>query len=158
LQWFGNTVSGTFTEITPLKRRSLILAFSAWPFAALAHSYKMGTIEIGHAWGLPSQQTDGQVFMPMLNTGNIADSLVAARTDAASLVELRQNNRYDDPALKEFVLEPGKPFPMRPTAKHLRLVGLTRPLVRGDQIKMVLDFLNAGEIEIEVHVQDKSAE
>jgi periplasmic copper chaperone A len=141
-----------------MKRRSFIVLVAAWPSAAVAHSFKSGAINIGHAWALPSQQTDGQVFMPLLNTGDVQDALVAARTDAAGLVELRQNNRYDDPALKEFALEPGKPFPMRPTAFHLRLVGLSKPLLKGDQIKIVLDFLNAGEIEIEVHVQDKPAE
>jgi periplasmic copper chaperone A len=141
-----------------MKRRSIILAVFGWPVAAAAHSFKLGNINIGHAWGLPSQQTDAQVFMPILNTGTKAESLVGARSDAASLVELRQNNRYDDPALVEFVLEPGQPFAMRPTAKHLRLVGLAKPLVKGDHIKITLDFLNAGEIEIEVHIQDKPGE
>ena len=141
-----------------MKRRSLMLLIAGWPIAAQAHSFKLGAINIGHAWALPSQQTDGQVFMPILNTGKAADSLVGARSDAAGLIELRKNNRYDDPPLKEFVLEPGKPFPMRPTAYHLRLVGLSKPLVKGDKIKIMLDFLNAGEIEIEVHVQEKSAE
>jgi periplasmic copper chaperone A len=143
---------------TIMKRRSLILLVAGWPIAAAAHSFKVGAINIGHAWGLPSQQTDAQVFMPILNTSKVADALVAARTDAASLVELRQNNRYDDPVLKEFVLDPGKPFAMRPTAFHLRLVGLSKPLVKGDYIQIILDFLNAGEIEIEVHVQDKPGE
>jgi periplasmic copper chaperone A len=141
-----------------MKRRSLILALLGWPAAAGAHSFKQGAINIGHAWALPSQQTDGQMFMPLLNTGEVSDALVAARTEAASLVEFRQNNRYDDPALKEFALEPGRPLAMRPTGKHLRLVGLSKSLVKGDRILIVLDFLNAGEIEIEVHVQDKSAE
>jgi periplasmic copper chaperone A len=141
-----------------MKRRSFVLLVAAWPKMAAAHSFKVGVINIGHAWALPTTLQDAQVFMPLLNTGRVQDSLVAARTDIAPLVELRANNRYDDAPLHEFLLDGGKPFPMRPTSKHLRLVGLAKPLVKGDRFKLVLDFLNAGEIEIEVHVEDKSGE
>ena len=44
---------------------------------------------------------------------------------------------------------------MRPTATHLRLVGMRQPLKLGDRFKIVLDFLNSGEIEIEVFVEEK---
>jgi copper(I)-binding protein len=44
---------------------------------------------------------------------------------------------------------------MRPTARHLRLVGLRKPLKMGDRFRMILDFLNAGEVEIEVMVEEK---
>jgi periplasmic copper chaperone A len=138
-----------------MKRRSLILLVAGWPLAAIAHSFKVGAINIGHAWALPTTQQDAQVFMPLLNTGNVQDSLVAARTDIASLMELRPNNKYDDAPQRAFVLDGGKPFAMRPTSKHLRIVGLAKPLVKGDTFIIVLDFLNAGEIEIEVHVEDK---
>jgi periplasmic copper chaperone A len=140
-----------------MKRRTLLILMLL-PVTAQAHSFKQGNIAIGHAWALPSQQTDAQVFMPMVNNGEEPDSLVAARTPAATLVELRPYNRYDELPMKEFVLEPHKPFPMRPTARHLRLVGLTKPLLKGDVFSLVLDFLNAGEIEIEVRVSDSSGE
>ena len=68
------------------------------------------------------------------------------------MIEFRINNRYDDPPLGSLKLEPGKPMPMRPTARHLRLHGLNKPLKVGDQFSMILDFLNAGEIEIKVVV------
>lgn len=141
-----------------MKRRIFILGMLGWPVLALAHSFKVGDIAIGHAWALPTTQQDAQVFMPLLNSGKTQDSLIAARTDIASLVELRPYNKYDEMPMQEFVLDPGKPFPMRPTARHLRLVGLSKPLVNGDKFKMVLDFLNAGEVEIEVHVQDRPVE
>jgi copper(I)-binding protein len=53
------------------------------------------------------------------------------------------------------ILEPGKPVPMRPTGRHLRLVGLNGPLVLGNRFSLVLDFLNAGEVEIEAYVEAK---
>lgn len=91
--------------------------------------------------------------MPLLNAGPETDALVAARSDNASIIELRNNARYDDPAATSFDLAPGKPFPMRPTARHLRLIGLRQPLVIGEQFQLILDFETAGEVEVEVHVE-----
>jgi periplasmic copper chaperone A len=136
-----------------LTRRALFAA-AFWPAMAFAHSAKVGEILVGHAWALPTQPgVDGQVFVPLINTGNSEDALVAARAMACATVELRRNARYDDPPLKSFVLPPKKPQPMRPGGPHLRILGLCKPLVLGDRFPIVLDFLNAGEIEVEVYVE-----
>ncbi len=141
----------------PHRRSFLILAASA-AFAprALAHSFKVGQIAIGHVWGLPTQASETQVFVPMSNRGQDADELVAARSPICSMIELRQNNRYDDPALEAIELLPGKPVAMRKGARHLRLIGLTKSLAAGDRFEMTLDFLNAGEVVVEVIVEDGS--
>ena len=137
-----------------MKRRTFLAALLI-PAIAQAHSSKHGDMAIGHSWALPSQQNDGQVFFPLLNQGSQHEELVAARSDICSVIELRQNNHYDDPPLASIVLEPSKPVPMRPTARHLRLVGLKKPLVAGDRFTIILDFLNSGEAEIEVIVEEK---
>jgi copper(I)-binding protein len=126
--------------------------------SAEAHSYKLGRILIGHAWALPSQTSEAQVFVSLANDGDEMDELVGARSPVASLIELRTNNRYDDPPLRAMKLDPDKPLPMRPTARHLRLIGLTRSLVAGDRFPLILDFLNAGEVAIEVVVEPGSGE
>ena len=136
-----------------MSRRIFLAACLLAPRAALAHSFTHGNIAIGHAWALPSSQNDGQVFFPLVNNGKERDELVAARSDVCGLIELRQNNHYDDPPLAAIALEPGKPVPMRPTARHLRLVGLKQPLKPGESFSLILDFLNAGEAEIEVMVE-----
>ena len=137
-----------------MKRRTFLIAMLS-PTLAEAHSFKLGNIAIGHAWALPSLQTEAQVFFPLANQGKERDELVAARSNICSVIELRQNNHYDDPALTSIALEPKMPVPMRPTARHLRLMGLKQPLKKGDRFHMILDFLNAGEVEIEVIVEDK---
>jgi len=140
-----------------IDRRRLILSLAgvlALPIRARAHSYTHGAIAIGHAWALPTEISgEGQAFVPMVNTGKIPDELIAARSPICTQIELRRNNRYDDPPLSSFVLEPGKPVPMRPTARHLRLMGLKGPLLLDQRFTVILDFLNAGEIEIEFHVE-----
>lgn len=135
-------------------RRTFLLALFA-PTIARAHSYRQGDIAIGHAWTLPSQQNEAQVFFPLANQGTKPDELVAARSEICSSIELRLNNRYDEPPLASIALDPKKPVPMRPTARHLRLIGLKRPLKTDDRFKLILDFLNAGETTVEVFVEEK---
>ena len=141
-----------------MQRRRLIMglaAMTALPAAARAHSYRLGDIAIGHAWALPaSVSPEGQAFVPLVNDGKTPDELVAARSSVCGAIELRRNNRYDDPPLSSLVLEPGKPVPMRPTARHLRLMGLDGPLVLDQRFTIILDFLNAGETEVEFHVEN----
>lgn len=141
-----------------MQRRGVIMglaAAAAWPAAARAHSYRLGDIAIGHAWALPAQVSrDGQAFVPLVNDGKVADELVAARSSVCGAIELRRNNRYDDPPLTSLLLEPGKPLPMRPTARHLRLMSLRDPLILDQHFTIILDFLNAGEMEVEFHVEN----
>ncbi len=113
----------------------------------------VGEIAIGHVWGLPSETHETQVFAPFSNRGSAADELVAARSSICSTIELRQNNRYDDPPLKSIELPAGKPVAMRKGGQHLRLIGLNKSLKPGDRFDMVLDFLNAGEVTVEVIVE-----
>lgn len=120
---------------------------------AQAHSTRVGSLRIGHAWALPAAFGDGQAFMPLLNEGDESDALLGARGDLATLIELRRNARYDDPPEGRFDLLPGKPFAMRPQGPHLRLIGLASPLAMGQRFVLVLDFLNAGETEVEVYVE-----
>src|SRR5690349_8300669 len=112
-----------------LNRRSFVLSALAFPAAvsAQAHSYMLGSIAIGHIWGLPSTTNETQVFAPIINRGKTADELVAARSSICSMIELRENNRYDDPPLKSIELPPGKPLAMRKGARHFRLIGPTKP-------------------------------
>ena len=139
-----------------LDRRCFLILAASGVFApaGLAHSFKVGQIAVGHVWGLPSESNETQVFVPISNRGQVADELGAARSPICTMIELRQNNRYDDPALKSIELQPGKPVAMRKGARHLRLIGLTKPLKAGDHFEMTLDFLKAGETVVEVIVED----
>ncbi len=155
--WHGTIVSlPEMLTIARITRRHAILAGSLFLSGSRhvsAHSQRHGAIAIGHAWALPSGLGDGQAFVPLVNLGSIADALVAVRSDIAAFIELRMNARYDHPAETGFVLEKGKPLPMRSQARHLRLAGLKTPLVAGNTFNAVLDFELAGEVEIVFHVE-----
>jgi periplasmic copper chaperone A len=141
-------------RLIPVSRRLFIFA-CLLPHSAFAHSYAHGEIAIGHAWALPSNQNETRAFLPLVNLGNERDELVAARSAACGFIELRQNNRYDHRPLDSILLEPDVPVPMRPNAFHLRLLALKHPLRIGNRFPLILDFLNAGEAEIEVMVEEK---
>lgn len=136
-----------------MRRRLLIASLLALPHLARAESGTHGTIIIGPAWALPADHGDGQLFVPLLNRSAMPDALIAARSTICPLVELRRNNRYDDPPLDRIALEPGQPVPMRPTDRHLRLVSLRQPLRIGESFGVILDFQVAGEIEIAASVE-----
>jgi periplasmic copper chaperone A len=151
----GSVTPNAMHRKPALTRREMIFPALLLTIAnAHAHSYKHGAIQIGHAWALPTTLLDGQLLMPLLNTGTSEDALVAARTPVAQHVELRKNARYDDPAADRFILPPRKPLAMRPQAIHLRLMGLNKPLVIGSRFSVVLDFEMAGEVEVEAHVEN----
>jgi periplasmic copper chaperone A len=136
-----------------MKRRTL-LAILLFPTTALAHSYKFGALAIGHAWIMANPALEASAMVPIVNGGAEQDSLIGAKSDLAQSVELRDG----DATVPEFLLEPNKPFPMRVAAKHLQLIGLKKPLVKGDRVSLVLKFKRAGETTIEFHVNDKAGE
>jgi periplasmic copper chaperone A len=141
-----------------MKRRGFVMVIACVPGLAWAHSFRHGDIAIGHAWALPSTGAEGQVFFPLANQGATQDALVAARSEICTIIEFRNNDKYDLPAMASITLDPQKPVAMRPTARHLRLMGLKQPLVEGDRFKIVLSFLNVGEIEVEVFVEGKPSD
>lgn len=141
-----------------MKRRRLILGLAGLatsPAPARARSIRLGDIAIGQAWALPARVSrEGQAFVPLLNQGTAPEELVAARSSACGPIELRRNNRYDDPPLASFVLAPHEPLEMKPAARHLRLMGLAGPLLAGQRLAIILDFLNAGEIEVVFDIRE----
>jgi periplasmic copper chaperone A len=140
-----------------IRRSLLFLPFMAT--VAASHSAHVGDIKIGHAWALPGPAgQDGQCFIPLLNSGKTKDALVSARSEVCLAVELRHNARYDDPPELQFDLLPMKPMAMRPQALHFRLLGLRKDLKLGEYFALVLDFLNAGEIELEVRIANSPEE
>jgi periplasmic copper chaperone A len=144
-------------RLRAMKRR-FFFALALLPTLAFAHSYQIKDLAIGHAWGLPSKNDETQIFMPLLNRSTAPDSLIGVKTPSAKGFALRLNDEAATPPVARFILAPGKPFPMRPTASHISLFNLTKPLVVGDHVALTLVFEKAGATTIDVHIQDKAGE
>jgi periplasmic copper chaperone A len=136
-----------------MKRRTFLLFLLAAP-AAKAHSYKFGTMAIGHAWARATTEAETSAMMPFLNGGAKTDYLISATSEAADKIELRDGATL----VSEFEIVPQKPFPMRSAAMHLQLIGLKKPLAKGDHITLTLKFKLAGETTIELHINDQAGE
>ena len=138
-----------------MHRRVLLLGLVAIPGLARAHSLKFGPMRIGHAWALPSNGTETQAFMPLLNSGEDPEALIGARSALCASIVLRNTGRPGEAPADSFALEPNVPLAMRPGARHLHLTGLTRPLTPGFRFAITLDFLNLGGVDVETHVETK---
>jgi periplasmic copper chaperone A len=77
-------------------KRRLFLGLILLPHIAQAHSFKLGSIEIGHAWALPSANGETSAMFPILNMGPVADELIEAKSEIAKSIEFRVGNKKVD--------------------------------------------------------------
>ncbi len=136
-------------------RRALIAGLALLPLAgpALAHSYKAGTVRIGHPWTQPTRDPVTDVFIALLNTGDVVDRLVGATTPIAEGVRIVDLVDGLPAVVDALDLLPMRPVPMRPGARSLRLLGVRQPLVLGERFTMTLAFERAGTVEVEIYVE-----
>jgi copper(I)-binding protein len=148
-------------------RAAAALALSAFCTAAIAHSFSVGEIAIGHPFATPSiaGTANGAAYLKSLeNTGTESDRLVHASTPAAARVEVHTMSVDAQGVMRMreidgIALAPKAKLEMRPgTGMHLMLVGLKAPLKEGTSFPMTLQFERAGTVEVTVVVQAPKAE
>jgi copper(I)-binding protein len=125
-----------------------------------AHSHEAGEIQVRHPW---SRQTApgakvGVGYMEIRNRGSRPDRLLAASTPLAARVEMHMTKRDGEVVrmfpVAAFEIPAGERLELRPGAGHLMLVDLTRALKKGERVPMTLRFEHAGELRIELEVQE----
>ncbi len=120
------------------------------------------TIEIEHPYARASSPIakSGGVFLQITNNGSEDDRLIAVKTDAARNPQIHTNIIVDGVA-KMRELEDGIPVPAGETVVlqrgglHVMLMGLTRPFLQDETITITLVFEKAGEITIEVPIDNE---
>lgn len=119
-----------------------------------------GGIEVSDMWARPSQLMagNGAVYMSITNAGDVSDRLVSAGSSVAEFVEIHQTTMVDDvmkmqqvdgieiPASGSVSLEPG--------GYHIMLINLVQDFSPGDTFSLTLDFEQAGEMTVDVTVQE----
>ncbi|HEX5766752.1 MAG TPA: copper chaperone PCu(A)C [Burkholderiales bacterium] len=139
--------------------RLLAAALFLFTLQALAQ----GDIEVREAWSraTPPGAKLGVAYMEIRNRGPQAERLIAASTPLARSVEMhvtqrdgevmkmRQVQGFDIPARERITLRPG--------GSHLMLVDIAKPLEKGERFRMRLRFERAGEMEIELQVQEQGS-
>jgi periplasmic copper chaperone A len=149
-----------------LNRRALssiaLLALLGSP--ALAHDYKLGSLEIDHPWtrATPPTAKAGGGFLTITNKGSTADRLIAARSDASAKVEIHEM-KMDGSVMRMRELEKGLEIPpgatvaLKPGGYHIMFMELKSPLEKGAKVPVTLVFEKAGSIDVVFPVQEMGA-
>ena len=116
---------------------------------ASAHEIIAGDLDIRHPYAIePTDASkDVSVYMVIRNDGD-GDTLVAARSPFATSTTIVGSavGSIDLPAHAETVVGPATGF--------VKLRGLTEPLAGYQYFPMTLVFAKAGDVDIEVYVED----
>jgi periplasmic copper chaperone A len=125
---------------------------------AFAHSYKLGTVEIGHVWAPPSTEAGASVYGPLFQSGFAPDRLIAASSPAGDAVALEDKQGVARPWGDGLELKPGEPVSLAAFGDHLEVTGLKQPLKEGDSFPLTLRFEDAGSITVDVLVEKTPGE
>jgi hypothetical protein len=132
-----------------------LYAGMAWP-----HSHEKGDIQVRHPWSraTPPGAKVAAGYMEIRNNGRQPDRLVSATTAVAQRVEIHVTERDGEVMkmreVKSLEIPARERYQLRPGGSHLMLVDITRPLQKGEKLLMRLVFERAGELQIELEVQD----
>lgn len=146
-------------ELSPLVAFIVCIAAVISPLSsAVAHSYKLGSISIGHVWAPPP--ADGADELPVygaiLNQGENTATLAGASTPVAGNVRLRRREGNDVSWPESITLVPNKPFGLAKWREHLWVTGLKSPVKAGDTFELTLDFGTKGKVATTVIVEDEA--
>ncbi len=102
----------------------------------------------------------GAVFFLVHNNTQTDDRLIAAKTDAAERAELHSNVEDANGVMSMGEIEGGVPLAagdvisLARGGNHIMLMGLTKPLADGDMITLTLTFEVAGDVTLQVPVDN----
>lgn len=125
-----------------------------------AHSFKLGTLELGHPWSraMPETSTTGAAYLSIKNTGKETDTLLSASTPRADKAELHVHlNDNGVMRMRELSagvdIAAGSEVKFAPGSYHIMLMGLKQPLKAGEHFPLTLKFAKAGTITVDVVVE-----
>ena len=127
---------------------------------APAADFTIGFIEIGNPWtrATPKGADVAGGYMTLSNKGTAPDRLIGGTSSVAARFEVHRM-AVEDGVMKMRPLEgglevkPGETVELKPGSFHIMLMGLRRPLEKGQKVKGTLVFEKAGPVDIEYTVE-----
>ena len=120
---------------------------------AIAHDTKAGHLMIDHAHArpnLPNRPSAG--YMKIMNAGDSADRLLAAKSDAFGTIELHTVETKDGVMkmmpIKAIEVPAGGTATLEPGGMHLMLFDATKAFKIGDHFEVTLTFEKAGDVTV----------
>lgn len=98
----------------------------------------------------------GALYLRIRNEGISPDTLLSVSTDSASGAMIHETAIENGVAtmrhVEELDIAPGEEASFTPGGMHVMLIGLKKPLRRGDRLSLTMSFRSAGEIRVDVPV------
>ena len=144
-----------------LKKTLLLAALLGTSLLAGAHDYRAGALRIDHPWSreMPPVAPTAAAYFVVYNDGAAADRLLGARTPLAARAELHEHLHVDGlmkmQQVQRVEIPAGGEAQFAPMAYHVMLFGLQRQLQDGERFPLTLRFEQAGEVEVDVAVQQE---
>lgn len=131
---------------------------------ALAHDYRVGSLEISRPWTRATAETakSGGGFLTITNKGTTPDRLVAAQSSVSLKVEIHEM-RMDGTVMRMRELEKGLEIPpgasvvLKPGSYHIMFMDLKAPLAKDAKVPVTLVFEKAGKVDVELSVEGLGA-
>ena len=137
---------------------------SLFALPALAHDYTAGSLKIDHPYSraMPPASPTAAVFFTISNNGKQADRLIAASSQQAGRAELHTHSN-DNGVMRMrqvdggIAIAPGSSVKLAPGGLHVMLLEVKQQARVGDKFPLTLTFERAGEVQVEVKVEDGAA-
>lgn len=126
--------------------------------AADAAGTTAGSVTVADAWARAAEEGMTAVFGVLENEAATDAHLVAAESDLAA-IELHEVVEADGAAMMQevsegFTVPAGGSHELAPGGDHLMLMGLSAPLVAGDEVAVTLVFEDGSELEFTAVAKD----
>lgn len=128
--------------------------------ATAAPAAVAASVTLTDGWAKAAESGMTAVFGSLENTGSEDLVVVAVETDAAESAELHE--MVDDGSgtmtMREkdggFPIAAGEHLHLEPGGNHIMLLGLTAPLLAGDEVDVEISFDDGSTLEVAVPVKD----
>lgn len=143
-----------------MTRFQSFLAAAAVFFAVPAFAHNGVHINDPYARTMGGIGASGAIFLEIENHADVDDRLMSAASDVADKVELHTHKEGADGVMQMMAVPEGFPVTalqahsLQRGGDHIMLMGLTRELKDGDMITVTLTFEHAGEVVVEVPVDN----
>jgi copper(I)-binding protein len=128
--------------------------------AALAHDFKIGSIEIDHPWtrATPKGASVAGGYLKITNKGTQEDRLIGGSFDGAGRFEVHEMTMEGGimkmrPLAKGIAIKPGESVELKPGGYHVMFMDLKAPVEQGKNMKGTLVFEKAGKVDVEYTVE-----
>ncbi|WP_217474064.1 copper chaperone PCu(A)C [Stutzerimonas stutzeri] len=127
-----------------------------------AHHTMTGAPVAEQVWSraMPPTAPTGAVYFTLSNPGDAPDRLIGVKTARAERAELHAHVHEGDVMRMERIdsieVPAGGEVSFQPGGNHVMLFKLSKPLVAGEHFPLTLIFEHAGEVSVDVAIEDQA--